>query len=448
IMPEERITLYLAESEGKTWRVIEELGTFDESSEVRIGINVTYKGSSEEIKNYMLLAQAKGEIKGKGFSVLVDWSSYEEKVRQSIVKVNVLLIPLLGMGIVILLVVLFEFALIRKDEGGLIPGEYTTASLFFPLVKRRPFGEMLADLFINPIFMIFELVLIGLFATVMLNYGISLYGSSIGAKMFLLTGIGALSIPVIYMAMAWLADVYEREPLRFIFSAFVWGIFSALLAFALNSIVSNLLGIYLSQQDAALITATTFIGTAVIAPVLEEFTKGIGVLVLAGHHELDDMLDGLLYGFVIGVGFSVLENWFYFMARANPFELGLVGWVDFITYRLLFNSMAHGAFTATCGAFIGYFKSQPHLARYSRLAFLPGLFMAIALHSLFNVSSIIDELVIYALRIPIFGFNPVMVGVLAIAFIGVFYYATLQTRHRLNRGVRAAVEEWAEFQKP
>ena len=110
-----------------------------------------------------------------------------------------------------------------------------------------------------------------------------------------------------------------------------------------------------------------------------------------------------------------------------------MGWADFITYRLLFNSMAHGAFTASCGAFVGYFKAIPHLRRFSRAAFLPGLFIAIALHALFNVTAILDEVMIYPLRVPTFGFNPAMVGVLAIAFLFMFYFATMQTRRRMKK---------------
>ena len=57
--------------------------------------------------------------------------------------------------------------------------------------------------------------------------------------------------------------------------------------------------------------AVTIIATAVLAPVIEEIIKSAGVVVMSAHHEMNDTLDGLLYGFVVGVGFSAVENWFY-----------------------------------------------------------------------------------------------------------------------------------------
>jgi len=436
---EDLIMLHVAERQGHSWRIFKEIGSINETSFVYFNIDVTYAGESEEVRYYMLIGASRGKYSGKEFSVVLDWSEYERGVRESITNANVLFVPLLGMGMVVLVIVLFEFAFIRRDESRGYTSEYTTTSLFFPVVKHRPLGEVVADLFINPAFMVFELVCVGVFAMLMLSYGISIFGNDIGMRLFILTGIGALSIPLIYMTMAWLADVYEREPLRFMVAAFVWGSFAALMAFLCNSFIAGVLGIY-AGGDAALIAATAILGTAVIAPVLEELFKGFGLLVLAGHHEFDDMLDGLLYGFVIGVGFAFLENWFYFVARANPFELGLAGWLEFIAYRLLFNSMAHGAFAASCGAFMGYFKSKPHLRRFTRLAFIPGVFIAITLHALFNISAILDEIAIYAVRVPIFVFNPVMVGVLAVIFIGVFYFATIQTRKRMRfRGRQARV---------
>ncbi|MFA6035909.1 MAG: PrsW family glutamic-type intramembrane protease, partial [Candidatus Micrarchaeia archaeon] len=189
----------------------------------------------------------------------------------------------------------------------------------------------------------------------------------------------------------------------------------------------------------AMFGSFALLGTAMIAPVVEEVTKGLGILILSGHHEYKDMTDGLLYGFVIGIGFSFLENWFYFMARANPFELGLSVWIEFVTYRLLFNSMAHGAFTASCGALVGYFKEKPSVRKYAQAAWLPGVLIAIALHSLFNISAILDEVAIYAVRMPVFIFNPIMVVILAVALGFLFYFATMDTRRRVlaAKGVQA-----------
>ena len=62
---------------------------------------------------------------------------------------------------------------------------------------------------------------------------------------------------------------------------------------------------------------------------------------------------------------------------------------------------------------------------------MPGVFVAISLHALFNISAILDEVALYSLRVPVFIFNPAMVGMLVSAFIAVYYFATLDTRRRV-----------------
>jgi len=429
VRPPVPMSLFLAERKGEGWQVVRELGQVNGTSTVYFNVEASYAGQTDEVRRYMLIGQSGSEYFGREFSVVLDWRPYEKSVRDSITNANVLLVPMLSIAMVLLLLVLFEFAYVRKGTE-LVLGEYTTSSLFFPVVRQRPASEVIADLMINPVFLIFELACVGVFAMVMLGHGIQAYGNSVGMQLFFLSGVGALAVPFAYMALAWLADVYERGPLRFMIAAFIWGVFAALASFLVNSLLSALLDVYISPEGAFVGSFALF-GTAIIAPTVEEVSKGLGILILAGHHEYRDMTDGLLYGFVIGVGFSFLENWFYFMARANPFEMGIISWMEFVTYRLLFNSMAHGAFVAGCGALVGAFKERPGLRKYAQAAWLPGILIAIALHSLFNISAILDEVAIYAVRMPVFIFNPIMVVVLAAAMGFLFYLGTMDTRRRV-----------------
>jgi RsiW-degrading membrane proteinase PrsW (M82 family) len=295
--------------------------------------------------------------------------------------------------------------------------------LFFPRIGSRPISEVLADILINPVFMAFELACVAVFGAGIFDYAGANYGPSLGPQLALLAGAGALLVPLGYMALAWIGNVHGRSPLRFVLAAFVWGALSAVLAFVVNAIVAGELGFRL-HTDVAATASLAFIGTIMIAPMVEELAKALGVLVLSWHHRFRSVSDGLLYGFAVGAGFSFVENWIYFVERANPFELGFGGWVDFVIYRVLFNSLAHGAFPAACGALIGYFKSRPNLARYASAAFLPGLFIAITLHTLFNISAILDEVAVYAVRVPVFIFNPAMVAVLVVALLFVFYFGS------------------------
>ena len=58
---------------------------------------------------------------------------------------------------------------------------------------------------------------------------------------------------------------------------------------------------------------------ALTAPFVEEALKGVGVvlIVLIARDEVDDVMDGFVYGALCGLGFAVVEDVFYFIARVR-----------------------------------------------------------------------------------------------------------------------------------
>jgi len=51
-----------------------------------------------------------------------------------------------------------------------------------------------------------------------------------------------------------------------------------------------------------------------VAPLVEETTKGIYLFKTAKGFEIDNITDGLVYGGAIGLGFGMTENFFYFLS--------------------------------------------------------------------------------------------------------------------------------------
>ena len=113
------------------------------------------------------------------------------------------------------------------------------------------------------------------------------------------------------MLVVYVLDLYEREPMSLLVAAFVWGASprrrsprSATLGGV--STVARLGG----PEFAARWTA------ALTAPFVEEILKGCGVVLiyLIARDEVDDVMDGFVYGAICGLGFAVVEDVFYFMA--------------------------------------------------------------------------------------------------------------------------------------
>jgi RsiW-degrading membrane proteinase PrsW (M82 family) len=111
--------------------------------------------------------------------------------------------------------------------------------------------------------------------------------------------------------LVYLLDLYEREPISLLVAAFVWG---AVAATTLSAIGNAGWGIVVARVGGPEF-ASRWTG-ALTAPFVEEILKGMGVvlIVLIARDEVDDLMDGFVYGALCGLGFAVVEDVFYFIA--------------------------------------------------------------------------------------------------------------------------------------
>src|SRR3990170_6410984 len=95
----------------------------------------------------------------------------------------------------------------------------------------------------------------------------------------------------------YLLDLYEREPMSLVLGSLVWG---AVAATALSGIANEGWALVVAKLGGPVFAAE---GTAALtAPVVEETLKAAGVVLiyLIARDEMDDVMDGFVYGAMCG----------------------------------------------------------------------------------------------------------------------------------------------------
>lgn len=205
-------------------------------------------------------------------------------------------------------------------------------------------------------------------------------------------------------------DRWEPEPKPLLLFAFVWGA-------AVSIAVTMLIQPYFSlvAGPASGLDYTTFAVT-VQAPVVEEFAKSLGLLMLlifAPRH-FNGPVDGVVFAFTIAAGFAFTENILYFgRAIAESSDPGTDLAVVFFLRGVL-SPFAHAIFTGTTGLIMGLAVRRGHTG-LGVLAFAVGLVPAMLLHSGWN-SMGQDFLAQYVLvQVPIFLLAALVIVLLRVA---------------------------------
>ncbi len=176
-------------------------------------------------------------------------------------------------------------------------------------------------------------------------------------------------------------DLYEREPKSLVIGAFLWG---GVIALVFSS-VGNVVWAEVISQVAGPEFASQW-GAALTAPVIEETYKYLGLVViyLIARREIDDLMDGVVFGAMIGLGFSVFEDVYYFM---DTFGGSVGGVLEGFWVRVIASGLyGHVLYTAIAGVGFAYFVTRRHDVPFPRrLAVAAGLLAtAVAAHFFWN----------------------------------------------------------------
>jgi RsiW-degrading membrane proteinase PrsW (M82 family) len=180
-------------------------------------------------------------------------------------------------------------------------------------------------------------------------------------------------------------DFLEREPTGLLVLAFAWG---GLVATSVSIPGSAALEDLVAKLGSPHLAADW--GAALAGPTVEEIAKTLGVvaIVLIARAQINSVLDGIVYGAMVGLGFQIVEDVVFSLAAVS-----LAGQGDrvqpvvatFLVRGFLSGIWSHTLFGALGGAGLGYLVVHRDRSRAHRIGVaLLAVFGAWASHVLWN----------------------------------------------------------------
>lgn len=176
-------------------------------------------------------------------------------------------------------------------------------------------------------------------------------------------------IPALFLILIYTLDFYASRTFRLVLISSAWG---AIGGFTLSLLTNTFVAPHLARR---LTLDPRFLLVVLIAPVVEEIIKSLFIFYISRQPEFTYFVDGAIYGFASGIGFSITENFLY-VSQTPHIGIGLALTRSFST------CLMHGTATALVGAAVGRFRFK-RLSR-RRIALVGGWVAAILLHALFN----------------------------------------------------------------
>jgi len=271
-------------------------------------------------------------------------------------------------------------------------------------------------------------VLIGLGVLLwLLVVDVFVYTQSAGPSVALICTAACLPTTAFGLYVVRRMDRNEKEPWRLVLVAAAWG------AIVATSLVIWGESLWEASADRTLVPGPGLDASlAFMAGVLEELAKGSAVvlLYLVMRDDFDDVVDGIVYGAAVGLGFNFMESITYmtnFYSIFSPEGFGTFAagfqWYARQGLGLFFG---HATYTAFIGAGIGIARQLPSV-KQKVFAIVGGFLIAIAAHfswdawtTFFPIQSNIFGLVEIHLRTLIMT-GPFTAALIALLIFGIRY---------------------------
>ncbi len=175
--------------------------------------------------------------------------------------------------------------------------------------------------------------------------------------LLLLAILPALGWIVVYRYL----DSREPEPLAPTSEALIFGIFSTFPVFLMQFLFTTFPHWSLSTwlQGKVSTPALFSLFFLLFVAVIEEFVKGVALIWLIKKQEknFNQIVDGIVYGALVGVGFAIAENIYYFSKAVEVFQYNPNFWAIF-TIRSFGTMLAHTIFTG----FFGFYFAKSYFS--------------------------------------------------------------------------------------
>jgi len=222
-------------------------------------------------------------------------------------------------------------------------------------------------------------------------------------------------------------DRNHKEPWRLVLVAAAWG------AIVATSLVVWGETLWESSAQHALVPGPGLdTSLAFMAGSLEELAKGTAVLLLflVMRDQFDDVVDGIVYGAAVGLGFNFLESVSYMTNLYSIYQPEGTGafaaGIQWYGRQVLGLFFGHATYTAYIGAGVGIARQLPSLRR-KVLAIVAGFVVAIAAHfswdawaTIFPIQNDFFGIVEIHLRTLIMT-GPFTAGLIALLIFGIRY---------------------------